>query len=568
MLKEKYTEEEFRKKTGRISDATLGKLPPLCQDGRTTSHRPLRLQLVKPDFQQEYMDERERKMITIYEQQQQNAMEKVRQMFQHNHPVQRQYHSARDRYDSVYHDEQDYDTTVRKTSGTEKAFPPKSVYHKRAYSLSNIYRANIEHVEPLEAQRLPHHLAVPSLDYPDRYGGRSSRRGAERQQTENQVIPMPSSFGEATSRYRGRGRGSQWQAGRLEEDQMRLEEQIRQKEIALQEKLRRVVEELGKIQREKYTSVGMMERRERIEVGSERGKREKEKERRENEKATYVEQERRERARERREREKDRERERWARELDRERERREREQEMERINEEEWEREKWDRERAKTSELQRGRREREQDRRERVWDRAQRRWTQEKHCEVVQRDTERNGCSSNRSIPPEVSHRRPMRVIDETPRQLEVELPNKSSEVVLQLLPCRLCHRNFAADRLEKHRKVCEKVRYSTRKVFDSSKYRAKGTDLEEYMKTNTRRKTPELKKSNWRQKHEAFIHNLRQARMPIKGGLRPQLPMDDQDYQTCPHCARRFAPGPAERHIPMCQNIRSRPPPPRRHFK
>ncbi|KAJ8341574.1 hypothetical protein SKAU_G00338650 [Synaphobranchus kaupii] len=417
MRKEKYTEEEYRKKTGRISDATLGKLPPLCQDGRNTSQRPLRLQLVKPDFQQEYMEERERKMIAIYEQQQQNALEKVRQMFQNKYPLQRQYHSARDRYDNVYHDEQDYDTTARKTSGADKAFPLKSVYYKRAYSVSSIYRPNTEHVEPLEAQRLPHHLPVPSLDYPDRDGGRSGRRGSERQLPDNQVpvVPMPSSFGEASTRSRGRGRGSQWLEGRLEEDQMRLEEQIRRKEIVLQEKLRRVVEELGKIQREKYTSVG--ERRERIEVGMELS-------------------------------------------------------------------------------------------------------------------------------------------------------PDRSSEADFQLLPCKLCHRNFAADRLEKHRKVCEKVQYSKRKVFDSSKYRAKGTDLEEYMKTNTRRKSPELKKSNWRQKHVVFIRNLRQARMPTKGGLRPQLPMDDPDYQPCPHCGRRFAPGPAERHIPMCQNIKSRPPPPRRHVK
>ncbi|XP_061093625.1 zinc finger C2HC domain-containing protein 1C [Conger conger] len=564
MLKEKYTEEEFRKKPGRIADATLGKLPPLWGDGRNTSQRSFRLQLVKPDFQQEYMEERERKIMTIYEQQQQNALEKVRKMSQHKNPSQRQYHSARDRYDRVHHDEQDYNATERKTSGTDKPFAIKSVNHKRAYSLSNIYRPNIEHIEPLEAERLPHNLPVQSRDYPDRYGGRSDRRGSERQLPENQVpvIPMPSSFGEVSTRYRGRVRGSQWQEGRLEEDRMRLEEQIRRKEIVLQEKLRRVVEELGKVRREKCTSAGILERRERIEIGSERGKWENEKERRESEKTAYVEQER---AKERKEREKDKQRERQTREHDRESERRERERERERIKEEEWEREKWGREKAKASELERGRREWEQERRERVLDRTQRRWTQEKHCKVLQRDSERNSCISNRSIPPEVSQRRPTHVTDETPGQLEVErISDRRSEAVLQRLPCSLCHRNFAADRLEKHLKVCEKAQHSTRKVFDSSKYRAKGTDLEEYMKTNTRTKTPELKKSNWRQKHKAFIHNLQQARMPTKGG--PQLHMED--YQTCPHCARRFAPGPAERHVPLCQNIRSRPPPPRRHLK
>ncbi|KAI1895514.1 hypothetical protein AGOR_G00107040 [Albula goreensis] len=551
----------------------MGKLPPLCQDGRSTSQHPLRLQLVKPDVQQEYLEDRERKMIAIYERQQQTALEKVRQMFQHNkYPLQRQYHSARDRYDNALHDEQDYESTMRKASAGDKTFPLKPVYHKRAYSLSNIYRPNeLEPVQPLEAQRLPHHFPAPSLDYPDRYDGRSGHRGSGRQLPENQcpVIPTPSSFGEASTRDRGRGRGSQWLEGRLEEDQMRLEEQIRRKEIVLQQKLRRVVEELGKIQREKYSSGGK-DRRERSEV-EQRGKWDKEQERRESEKATYAEQERWERLRERREREKDREQERREREVNRERERREREQERDRLKEEEWEREKWDRERAKANELVRERREWERERREREWERAQRRWSQEKHRDILQRmDPERNTCSgSSRSIPPDVKHRRPMHIVEETTRQLQVEVsPDRSSEAAFQLLPCRLCHRNFAADRLQKHHEVCEKVQHSTRKVFDSSKYRAKGTDLEEYMKTNSRRKTPEVKKSNWRQKHETFIRNLRQARMPVKGASRSQLAMDDPDYQTCPHCARRFAPGPAERHIPKCQNIRSRPPPPRRQYK
>ncbi|XP_036397394.1 zinc finger C2HC domain-containing protein 1C [Megalops cyprinoides] len=383
----------------------------------------------------------------MYERQQQTALEKVRQMFQQSkYPLQRQYNSARARYDSVTYNEQEYDAPARKTSGVDKAFPLKPVYHTRAYSLSNIYSSNkeMETMEPFEAQRPTHKFPTPSLDYPDRYDGRVGRRCPGRQLPEEQA-PVPSSYGEASTK----ARGSQWVEGRLEEDQLRLAEKIRRKEIVLQEKLRRVVEELGRIQREKYTSMGPMERMER-------------------------------------------------------------------------------------------------------------------------REPERNGCSKGRGLPREVSPRSPVHMADETSRRLQAEMsPERSSEEPFHLLPCRLCHRNFAADRLEKHRKVCEKVQRSTRKVFDSSKYRAKGTDLEEYLKTNSRRKTPELKKTNWRQKHEAFIRSLRQARMPAKVALQPQPCMDDDDdYQTCPHCARRFAPGPAERHIPKCQNIRSRPPPPRRRFK
>uniref|UniRef100_A0A6Q2ZGN2 C2HC/C3H-type domain-containing protein n=1 Tax=Esox lucius TaxID=8010 RepID=A0A6Q2ZGN2_ESOLU len=134
----------------------------------------------------------------------------------------------------------------------------------------------------------------------------------------------------------------------------------------------------------------------------------------------------------------------------------------------------------------------------------------------------------------------------------------RTDNSTLQLIPCSICLRKFAAERLQKHHEVCERTQQSSRKVFDSSRYRAKGTDLEEFMKTNSRSKSPV--KSNWRKKHEAFIQNLRQARVPAVGAMQPQPPIQvNDDYVTCPHCVRRFAPGPAERHIPKCQNIKSR---------
>ncbi|KAI4892271.1 hypothetical protein NFI96_000536 [Prochilodus magdalenae] len=151
-------------------------------------------------------------------------------------------------------------------------------------------------------------------------------------------------------------------------------------------------------------------------------------------------------------------------------------------------------------------------------------------------------------------------------RLKQVELSTEmSSDGQVQLVPCQVCHRCFAEDRLERHIKICEKQQQSKRKTFDSAQFRAKGTDLEVFMKTNSRPKTPEVKKNNWRQKHEALIHNLRQARAPAPGGFQTQPSADmNPDYVSCPHCKRRFAPGPAERHIPKCQNIKSRPPPPR----
>ncbi|KAK6478995.1 zinc finger C2HC domain-containing protein 1C-like [Huso huso] len=142
-----------------------------------------------------------------------------------------------------------------------------------------------------------------------------------------------------------------------------------------------------------------------------------------------------------------------------------------------------------------------------------------------------------------------------------------------QLVVCTSCNRKFAADRLERHSKICEKMQNSTRKVFDSTKHRAKGTDLEQYINRRSKNTSPQPKKNTWRHKHETFIRNIQQARLVqeviAKGGkasdLPPPLPDENPDYVSCPHCARRFAPRVAERHIPKCENIKSRPPPPRR---
>ncbi len=73
----------------------------------------------------------------------------------------------------------------------------------------------------------------------------------------------------------------------------------------------------------------------------------------------------------------------------------------------------------------------------------------------------------------------------------------------------------------------------------------------------------PQPKKNNWRQKHEAFIQTMRQGQVHTPGSV-PQPALNlNSEYVSCPHCGRKFAPGPSERHIPKCQNIRSRPPPP-----
>nr|XP_035928681.1 zinc finger C2HC domain-containing protein 1C isoform X1 [Halichoerus grypus] len=146
-----------------------------------------------------------------------------------------------------------------------------------------------------------------------------------------------------------------------------------------------------------------------------------------------------------------------------------------------------------------------------------------------------------------------------------------------ELGECSHCGRKFLLLRLERHSNVCRRMQGSKRKVFDSSRARAKGTELEQYLnwKGPASVKAEPPQKSNWRQKHESFIRTLRHARevqqVIAKGGnpsdLPPILPAENPDYIQCPHCSRHFAPKVAERHIPKCKTIKNRPPPPRKHY-
>ncbi|NXT31130.1 ZC21C protein, partial [Pelecanoides urinatrix] len=138
---------------------------------------------------------------------------------------------------------------------------------------------------------------------------------------------------------------------------------------------------------------------------------------------------------------------------------------------------------------------------------------------------------------------------------------------------CSFCGRKFLCTRLEKHTSICSKSQGSKRKVFDSSRARARGTELEQYQqwKSSERPQNKPPRKNNWRQKHEVFIQTLRQARQVqqvlSKGGKVSDLPLlppiENPDYIACPYCRRRFAPQAAERHIPKCKTIKNRPPPP-----
>ncbi|KAJ3266416.1 Zinc finger C2HC domain-containing protein 1C [Chytriomyces hyalinus] len=141
-------------------------------------------------------------------------------------------------------------------------------------------------------------------------------------------------------------------------------------------------------------------------------------------------------------------------------------------------------------------------------------------------------------------------------------------------MPCPLCKRKFAGEeRLEKHVTACSKQK--TRKVFDATKARVKGTELEQYVlkkaiegsgarKGKDQEKPIKAKKQNWRVKHDNFIRMVRANRQTDENGVKAPIPPSepDPDYVQCDHCGRRFNETAAERHIPICANTKNRPRP------
>ncbi|XP_076392459.1 uncharacterized protein LOC100882212 isoform X2 [Megachile rotundata] len=149
------------------------------------------------------------------------------------------------------------------------------------------------------------------------------------------------------------------------------------------------------------------------------------------------------------------------------------------------------------------------------------------------------------------------------------------------LVPCKMCGRRFASDRVALHEQICTKTTQKKRKQFDTMMYRVKGTDLEPFVKKGLCKKQPEKPepKSNWRRKHEDFINAIRSAKQVqahlAAGGKLSDLPpppaSDTSDYIQCPHCGRKFNQSAAERHIPKCEHmlhnkpVHSRAPKPKR---
>jgi hypothetical protein len=144
----------------------------------------------------------------------------------------------------------------------------------------------------------------------------------------------------------------------------------------------------------------------------------------------------------------------------------------------------------------------------------------------------------------------------------EAAMGAEAEMVQLTLRPCGCCGRKFAEARLPKHEVACKKSQAAKakRKVFDQSKARLAGTDAAQFAgKTNPKADAAKIakaaeKKKNWKAKSEAFRAAMRAARDPTAA---PVAAVENPDFVKCPHCARSFSEGAAERHIPKCNSAK-----------
>ncbi|CAM9796558.1 unnamed protein product [Chrysoparadoxa australica] len=152
-------------------------------------------------------------------------------------------------------------------------------------------------------------------------------------------------------------------------------------------------------------------------------------------------------------------------------------------------------------------------------------------------------------------------------------------------IQCSGCGRKFAEAAYERHAPICSKIKNKRRTSFESSAQRVSGTELEKYVRkkggterASSARKAKSVplanekgkKSSKWRQQSSAFREAMKQARMlsdaQAKGIDIKDMPMPamtsgpDPDLVPCPHCGRTFNEQAAERHIPKCTSLKTKP--------
>ncbi|XP_063984209.1 uncharacterized protein LOC135166123 isoform X2 [Diachasmimorpha longicaudata] len=135
------------------------------------------------------------------------------------------------------------------------------------------------------------------------------------------------------------------------------------------------------------------------------------------------------------------------------------------------------------------------------------------------------------------------------------------------LLPCAICGRTFKPQSLEKHTRICERSATKKRKPFDSSKQRIQGTELEEFLPKQIKKRNYEersLTSNSWKQTHDEFIKTIRAARgdsvesTPVRTLapiVAPGAPTRANEKGTCPTCSRQFGIKAYDRHVAWCKD-------------
>uniref|UniRef100_A0A0N5B0D1 Zinc finger C2HC domain-containing protein 1A n=1 Tax=Syphacia muris TaxID=451379 RepID=A0A0N5B0D1_9BILA len=145
------------------------------------------------------------------------------------------------------------------------------------------------------------------------------------------------------------------------------------------------------------------------------------------------------------------------------------------------------------------------------------------------------------------------------------ELPEENEATY----PCSACGRRFIKNSLAKHEPVCKKMK--KRKVFDSGKQRATGSDvtLQNVRKAEQERQSVggvfPRPKTSWRERHESFVNAVSTSKQvdynDAKNTASPPIPRTSipKDYIKCDYCGRSFNQQAAERHIPFCREQQAR---------
>jgi uncharacterized C2H2 Zn-finger protein len=162
-------------------------------------------------------------------------------------------------------------------------------------------------------------------------------------------------------------------------------------------------------------------------------------------------------------------------------------------------------------------------------------------------------------------------------------------------LECPDCGRKFNPAPYEKHVKICAKIFLQKRKVFDSKKMRM-NEELEQFQKVEQKTKKKGGKQAGtaasagaakagaaggagggdrpiqgeraakWKEQSVQLREAMKMARLAKQaqesGGPMPDFvpSAPDPSLVRCPHCGRSFNERAAERHIPVCTNIKAKP--------